>query len=206
MNKDKELWQIFKTVAEFVEGFEALQDLGPAITIFGSARTPPGHPMYLKAVEVGRLVAEAGYAVVTGGGSGIMEAANKGAADIGGKSLGLNISLPHEQTNNSFQNISVDFKYFYARKVCLLKGSSGVICFPGGVGTMDEFFEVVTLVQTKKTDRVPIALIGRDYWNTMTEFLEKAMLGGDTEYISRSDLRMFTITDDITEAVELVCD
>lgn len=198
------MWQIFRTMAEFVEGFETLEELGRAITVFGSARVPDSDPAYKQAVDAGRLIAEAGYATITGGGPGIMEAANKGAIGAGGQSVGLNIKLPHEQVANRFQNISVDFHYFYARKVCFLKHCSGVICFPGGVGTMDEFFELVTLIQTRKTPRIPIALVGSAYWDGVTKFMRDTLLTGG--FISKTDMELFSVFDDIEDAVEFVCD
>ena len=201
----KDIWQIFKTMSEFVEGFEALDQLGPAITVFGSARTPQNHHLYADARKAGHLLAENGFAVITGGGPGIMAAANQGALDGGGTSVGLNIQLPNETINNGFQNISVNFHYFYARKVCFLKHCDGIICFPGGFGTMDEFFEIVTLIQTGKTDPMPVALVGTAYWNNLIEFLKKSMLDGDMEYIVPADLTLFTVTDSIEEAVATAC-
>lgn len=199
-------WQILRTVAEFVEGFETLEDLGPAITVFGSARVEAQHPMYSQAVEAGRLIAEAGYATITGGGPGAMEAANRGAIEAGGKSVGLNIRLPHERGSNSFQNISVEFRHFYARKVCFLKHCDGVVCFPGGFGTLDEFFELVTLIQTQKNPKIPVALIGSKYWNGLIRFMETFLLHGDIEYIGDADMGLFEVFDDMREAIEFVCD
>lgn len=201
----KDIWQIFRTMSEFVEGFEALDQIGPAVTVFGSARTPQDHRLYADARKAGRLLAENGFAVITGGGPGIMAAANQGAMDADGTSVGLNIQLPEETINNGFQNISVNFHYFYARKVCFLKHCDGIICFPGGFGTMDEFFEVLTLIQTGKTDPMPVALVGVQYWSNLIEFLNKTMLDNDMEYISPADLTLFTVTDSIEEAVAIVC-
>lgn len=192
-------------MSEFVEGFEALDQIGPAVTVFGSARTPKEHPLYADAQKTGRLLAERGFAVITGGGPGIMAAVNQGAMAAGGTSVGLNIQLPNETINNGFQNISVNFNYFYARKVCFLKHCDGIICFPGGFGTMDEFFEVVTLIQTGKTDPMPVALVGTKYWNNLIEFLKKSMLDGEMEYIVPADLTLFTVTDSIEEAVATAC-
>jgi len=198
------MWQIFRTMAEFVEGFETLEELGRAITVFGSARVPEGDEAYKQATRAGCLIAEAGYATITGGGPGIMEAANKGAIEAGGQSVGLNIKLPHEQGANGFQNISVDFHYFYARKVCFLKHCGGVLCFPGGFGTMDEFFELITLIQTGKTPRIPIALVGSAYWSKVIDFMQDTLL--DSGFVSEPDLNLFSVFDDIDDAVEFVCD
>ncbi len=198
------MWQIFRTISEFVEGFETLEELGRAITVFGSARVPDNDPAYMQAMDAGRLIAEAGYATITGGGPGIMEATNKGAIEADGKSVGLNIKLPHEQGSNGFQNVSVDFRYFYARKVCFLKHCSGVICFPGGFGTLDEFFELVTLIQTGKNPRIPVALVGSVYWNNLVCFMRDTLASGG--FVSEPDLRLFSVFDDIESAVEFVCD
>jgi len=197
-------WQILKTVAEFVEGFEMLSDLGRAITVFGSARVQPGDPWYARAENAGRLIAQAGYATITGGGPGIMEAANKGAIEGGGKSAGLNIKLPHEQGANQYQSVSVEFRHFYARKVCFLKHCNGVICFPGGFGTLDEFFELVTLMQTGKNPIIPVALMGSDYWDKAVDFLRHSLLDG--KYIDEHDLDLFRTFDDVRDAVNFVCD
>ena len=199
-------WRILKMLAEFVEGFETLEGLGPAITVFGSARVKPEHPQYGQAVEAGRLIAEAGYATITGGGPGVMEAANRGAMDAGGKSVGLNIRLPHEQGANPYQNVSVEFKHFYARKVCFLKHCCGVLCFPGGFGTLDEFFELVTLIQTAKGPRIPVALMGSEFWGKLAEFMRCAMLASGPPYVDQADLGLFRVFDDVREAVEFVCD
>lgn len=196
-------WQILRTVSEFVEGFEKLSDLGPAITVFGSARAQPESQWYSLAEEAGRLISQSGYATITGGGPGIMEAANKGAIGVGGKSVGLNIILPHEHGANQYQNISVDFRYFYARKVCFLKHCYGVICFPGGFGTLDEFFELVTLIQTGKNPRIPVALMGSVYWNKLVNFMRDELL--NEKYIDECDLNMSRIFDDAQEAVNFVC-
>lgn len=198
------MWQIFRTISEFVEGFETLEELGRAITVFGSARVPDSDPAYEQAVKAGRLIAEAGYATITGGGPGIMEAANKGSIEAGGRSVGLNIKLPHEQGSNGFQNISVDFRYFYARKVCFLKHCDGVMCFPGGFGTLDEFFELVTLIQTKKNPKIPVALVGSAYWNRLVDFMRDTLLSGG--FVSEPDMSLFSVFDDVEDAVEFVCD
>lgn len=197
-------WQILRMVSEFVEGYETLSDLGPAVTVFGSARVKPTEPAYSQAEEAGRLLARAGYATITGGGPGIMEAANKGAIEAGGKSAGLNIRLPHEQGANPYQNVSVEFRHFYARKVCFLKHCNGVICFPGGFGTLDEFFELVTLMQTEKNPRIPVALVNKAYWGKLVDFIQGALL---PRYVGGHDLDLFRLFDDgdIPAAVDFAC-
>ena len=193
-------WQIFKIMAEFVDGFETMAPVPRAVTVFGSARTAPDHPDYKAAVEVGRLLADAGLATITGGGPGIMEAANKGAFQAGGVSVGCNISLPHEQAANPYQTVSIDFHYFYARKVMFLKYASAFVCFPGGYGTMDEFFEVLTLIQTGKARPMPVVLYGRDYWSGLVGWLRATMA---PSYINGVDLDVFRLVDTPAEAVEL---
>lgn len=201
----EETWRIFRIVAEFVEGIEVMSQAGPAVSVFGSARTPPDHPFYLQAVELGRKLAERKFGVITGGGPGIMEAANKGAAQAGGKSIGLNIALPREQTPNAYQNIAVDFHYFFVRKVMFVKYAFSFVCFPGGFGTMDEFFEAMTLIQTGKSPPMKVVLIGRTYWEGLRKWMKDCLLDGGP-YIDAPDLALFTITDDVDEAVELVSD
>ncbi len=201
----EETWRIFRIMAEFVEGIEVMSRVGPAITIFGSARTKPGNKYYKLAVKCARRIAERGLAVITGGGPGIMEAANKGAAQAGGKSVGLNIALPHEQEPNEYQDIALDFHYFFARKVMFLKYAVGMICLPGGFGTLDEFFESMTLLQTGKAPPMGVALIGSDFWNPLLDWVRTTVLKKHHN-ISPADLDMFTVTDDPDEAVNLVCD
>ncbi|MBX3395884.1 MAG: TIGR00730 family Rossman fold protein [Phycisphaerae bacterium] len=200
----EETWRLFRIMAEFVDGFEAMSQVGKAISIFGSARTRPSAPHYKAAREVGARLAREGFAVITGGGPGIMEAANRGAHEAGGHSIGLNIALPHEQKPNRFQSIGVEFHYFFVRKVMFVKYSLGLICFPGGFGTLDEFFESMTLIQTEKSPRHPVVLFDTAYWRPMIKFMEKTLLN---EYgaISRRDLDLFFLTDDIDEAVMHVC-
>jgi uncharacterized protein (TIGR00730 family) len=194
-------WRIFRIMAEFVEGFESLANLGPAVTVFGSARTKPDEPYYAAAEATSRLLAKANYAVITGGGPGIMEAANKGAFEAGGMSVGCNITLPHEQDANKYQQITLDFHYFYARKVMFVKYASAFICFPGGFGTLDEFFETITLMQTMKIQAMPIILFGKSYWTGLVDWmnatLQPAMLDGE-------DLDLFRIVDTPEEAVQLI--
>ena len=195
-----ESWRVFRILAEFVEGFETLAGLGRAVSIFGSARTRPEDPMYQAAEQTARLLAKAGYAVITGGGPGIMEAGNKGAFDSG-QSVGLNISLPHEQESNGYQTIGLDFHYFYARKVMFVKYASAFICFPGGYGTLDEFFETVTLMQTGKTQPLPIILYGSDYWTGLVDWIGKTLR---PHFINPEDLDIFRIVDSPKEAVKLI--
>src|SRR5882724_6296290 len=167
----KDSWRIFRIMAEFVEGFEVMAPVGRAVSIFGSARTKPDDPFFKAAEETARLLAKEGFDVITGGGPGIMEAGNKGAFEAGGTSVGLNISLPHEQESNRYQSISLDFHYFYARKVMFVKYALAFICFPGGYGTLDEFFETLTLMQTMKTEAFPIILFGSAYWNGLVDWI-----------------------------------
>ena len=205
LGKDKsaseETWRVFRIMAEFVEGFELMSQVGPAVSVFGSARTLPDDPVYQQAVQTGRLLAQAGFAVVTGGGLGIMEAANKGAYDAGGISIGLNIKIPHEQTANSYVTCGVEFDYFFARKVMFVKYALGMICFPGGYGTLDELMEALTLIQTQKTQPSPVVLIGVDFWRPMADWFENTLLK-QNKTISPEDLSLFFITDDIEKAVE----
>lgn len=201
----EETWRIFRIMAEFVEGIEVMAHVGPAVSIFGSARTPPGHHYYNLAVECARLLAERNYAVITGGGPGIMEAANKGATEAGGKSVGLNIALPLEQEPNPYQNIALDFHYFFVRKVMFLKYAVGTICLPGGFGSLDEFFETMTLVQTGKAPPMAIVLVGSEFWNPMIDWMRATLLEGHAT-ISPEDLHLFTVTDDPQVAVNTVCE
>ncbi len=166
-------WRIFRILAEFVEGFEGLGSLDPrAVTLYGSARTKPQEKYYTLAEDIGRGLAEAGFGVITGGGPGIMEAANKGASAGGGASVGLNITLPHEQEPNPYTNFSLDFKYFFVRKVMLMKYSKGFVCMPGGFGSMDELFESLTLIQTDRIEPFPVVLVGREFWGGLVEWIE----------------------------------
>jgi uncharacterized protein (TIGR00730 family) len=196
-----ESWRVFRIMAEFVEGFEELQPLGKAITIFGSARTKPSDPMYLAAEQTARLLSKAGFAIITGGGPGIMEAANKGAFEAGGPSVGLNISLPQEQFANKYQTIGLDFHYFYARKVMFVKYARAFICFPGGYGTLDEFFETITLIQTLKIAPMPVILYGSEYWAGLLEWIRTRLR---SEFIDAEDMDIFRLADTPAEAVRLV--
>ena len=197
-------WRIFRIMAEFVDSFELLSQVGPGVTIFGSARTLPKDPYYEATVELARGLAKHNLAVITGGGPGIMEAANKGAALAKGKSVGLNIQLPHEQKCNRYANIPINFHYFFARKVCFVKYSLGFVFMPGGLGTLDEFFEVVTLVQTRRIPEFPLILFGRKYWQGLVRWLKERVQ--DSAYTSPGDLDLFKITDDPTEALQLILD
>jgi len=197
----QDTWRVFRIMAEFVEGFESLAKLGKAVTIFGSARTHPNDPFYSAAVKTSALLAKAGFGVITGGGPGIMEAANKGALEPGGSSIGLNISLPHEQESNRYQTISLDFHYFYARKVMFVKYASAFICFPGGYGTLDEFFEVITLVQTMKIEAFPIILYGSKHWGGLIDWIRGTLV---PRFIDGEDVDIFRVVDTPEEAVQQV--
>ncbi len=194
-------WRVMRIQAEFVEGFDALSDLGRAICVFGSARTAPDSPHCRAAEDVGRLLAEAGWAVVTGGGPGIMEAANKGAQAAGGVSVGLGIELPFETGLNPYVTLGLDFRYFFVRKTMFVKYSQGFIVMPGGMGTLDELFEAVTLAQTGKVTAFPIVLFGSDYWQPMVDWLRGTLLAEGA--INESDLDHLQLTDDPAEAVRL---
>ncbi len=195
-------WRVMRIQSEFVEGFGTLAEIGPAISVFGSARTPKGHPMYAAAQGIGRGLAERGYAVITGGGPGIMEAANRGANRAGGRSVGLGIELPFETTMNPHVNLGINFRYFFARKVMFLKYSQGFVVMPGGYGTFDELFEALTLAQTGKVTGFPIVLFGSDYWRGLLDWLGGSTLG--EAYISADDLDMLLVTDDVREAIDHV--
>jgi len=195
-------WRIFRIMAEFVESFETLSAAGPAVTIFGSARTAPSDRYYKLAVALGDELAKSNLAVITGGGPGTMEAANRGAARAKGKSVGLNIELPHEQKGNRYANIPIHFHYFFSRKVCFVKYSIGFVFMPGGFGTLDELFEVLTLVQTGRISRFPLILIGREYWSGLLKWIDKVLL--ERGFISPGDEKLFTLTDDPHEAIEII--
>ena len=199
----RETWRIFRIMSEFVEGFDTMSQIGLAVGIFGSSRTPPDRPEYRHAEKLAARLVEKDFAVITGGGPGIMEAANKGAIEAGGTSVGLNITLPHEQETNAYQTLSMEFHHFFPRKVMFVKYSVGLVCFPGGFGTMDEFFETMTLIQTGKSPVYPVVLFDSTFWSPLVEFMRKTML---TEYatISPEDLELFKVTDDIEEAVDHV--
>ncbi len=193
---------VFKIMGEFVDGFDTMRDIGPSISVFGSARTPPEHPWYQMGAQLGEQLAKRGFAVVTGGGPGLMEAANLGAQRAGGLSIGLNIELPMEQEPNPHQDIAIHFRYFFARKVCFAKYALGYVVLPGGFGTMDEFFEALTLIQTRKMSNFPIVLMGREYWKGLLEWIRSAMVDQGT--ISADDPDLFYLTDDPVEAAVLI--
>ena len=195
----EESWRIFRIMAEFVDAFETLTEVRHAVSIFGSARTKPGDPSYQMAETLAGLLAEQGFGVITGGGPGVMEAANKGAAEVGGQSVGMNIRLPFEQKPNPFANISIDYKYFFIRKVMFVKYAMAYVILPGGFGTMDELFEALTLIQTKRIKPFPVILMGSEYWKGLVDWLKKTMLRDDK--ISPDDLELIKIIDDPHEAV-----
>ena len=195
-------WRVMRIQAEFVEGFGALAELGPAIAVFGSSRTQPDHPTYEIGERVGRALVEAGFAVITGGGPGTMEAANKGASQAGGLSVGLGIELPYEAGLNPWVDKGINFRYFFARKTMFVKYSQGFVVLPGGIGTLDEMFEALTLAQTRKVTRFPIVLIGVDYWSGLLAWMRETMLAEGK--ITQHDLDMLTLTDDVDEAVALM--
>ncbi|MFI9030185.1 TIGR00730 family Rossman fold protein [Streptomyces sp. NPDC053560] len=195
-------WRVMRIQSEFVEGFGALAELGPAISVFGSARTPRDSSEYQAGVGLGRALVEAGFSVITGGGPGAMEAANKGAHEAGGTSVGLGIELPFEQGMNEYVNLGVDFRYFFVRKTCFVKYARGFVVLPGGLGTLDELFEALTLVQTRKVTRFPIVLFGTEYWGGLVDWLRHTLIAQGKA--STRDLDLFHLSDDVDEAVALV--
>jgi uncharacterized protein (TIGR00730 family) len=199
---DTDAWRALRIMGEFVEGFDTLARLGPAVTIFGSARIKPSDPSYKAAEELGAMFAKQGITVITGGGPGIMEAANKGAAEAGGVSVGLGVELPHEQSINKYCTLALNFRYFFVRKTMFVKYAQGFVIFPGGFGTFDELYESLTLVQTGKIDHFPVILWGREYWRPMVDWLEDPV--AQEGMIARQDLKLFRITDDNDEVVRLI--
>ena len=197
-----ETWRVFRIMSEFVDGFETLKDLGPAISIFGSARTKRGELSYETALKVSEMLARLGFAIISGGGPGIMEAANRGARLGKSVSVGLNIQLPAEQKPNRYQNKSLTFRHFFARKVMFVKYASGYIIMPGGFGTLDEFFESLTLIQTGKIRRFPVVLMGRKYWEGLIRWMEQTLIEQGT--ISPGDMNLFYLTDSPEDAVEYI--
>ncbi len=197
---NNDTWRIFRIMAEFVESFETMSQQGPLVTVFGSARTQPDSPEYKEAEKMGRLLAKNGYGVISGGGDGIMGAVNKGAYEAGGDSIGLNIELPNEQQPNEFQTHSLSFRYFFIRKVCFLKYTLGVVVFPGGFGTLDEFFESITLVQTGKINRIPIVVIGENSWEEMFKSINKTLL--ESGAIKKADTELYKIVPDADAAMK----
>jgi uncharacterized protein (TIGR00730 family) len=200
----KDLWRIFRIMSEFVEGFETFSELGPCVSVIGSARTDPGHEYYEMAQALGRELVERDFGVITGGGPGIMEAANKGAQEADGVSVGLGITVPHEKGANAFVDHDklITFDFFFVRKVMFVKYAQGFVAFPGGFGTMDELFESLTLIQTGKSTRFPIVLMGEDFWDGMIGWLRETMLEADN--ITEDDCDLFQVTDDPGEAVEML--
>jgi len=198
-------WRIFRIMAEFVDSFETLSQLGPGVTVFGSARTKPSDPYYEAATELARGLAKANLAIITGGGPGIMEAANRGAAQARGRSVGLNIQLPTEQKGNRYANVPINFHYFFSRKVCFVKYSIAFVFMPGGFGTLDELFEVLTLVQTGRIPEFPLILFGREHWQGLLRWM-KSRLEEKSGYISPNDLDRLILTDDPQEVVRIVQD
>ena len=198
-------WQIFKIMSEFVQGFESMSKIGPCVSVFGSARTNPENKYYNQAEEIGYMLTQKGYGVITGGGPGIMEAANKGACRGGGKSVGLNIELPFEQSHNDFIDSDklLNFDYFFIRKVMFVKYAQGFIVLPGGVGTLDELFEAITLIQTGKIARFPIVLVGSSYWEGMISWIKEIMLTLERN-ISLEDLDLFHVVDSPSDAVDII--
>ena len=205
--KGENAWTMFKVIAELVDGFEILNQLPPCISIFGSARTKPDHKWYLDATKIAGELSGAGFGVITGGGPGIMEAANKGAFEADGLSVGLNIDLPFEQSHNPYihQEMNLNHRYFFVRKVMFVKYAQAFVVMPGGFGTMDELFEVLTLIQTKKITRVPVILYGSSFWNGLVDWIKEVMLGEENN-INAKDLDLIPIVDDIDEIVKIVED
>src|SRR5512139_845136 len=195
-------WRIFRIMAEFVEGFEALAECNPAVSMFGSARVTPEHEDYQKAEAIARQLAREGFAVITGGGPGVMEAANRGALAAGGRSVGLNIELPMEQSPNPFANIRVSFRYFFVRKMMFVKYASGFVSLPGGFGTLDELFEAITLIQTGKIRPFPVVLVGREYWSGLVTWISEVMM--KEQKISPGDLAILRVVDTAEEAVAVI--
>lgn len=203
--KGENAWTMFKVLSEMVEGFERMDEIGPCISIFGSARTKPDHKYYKLAVDIAKKLVEEGFGIITGGGPGIMEAGNKGAALNSGSSVGLNIDLPFEQNNNMYidRDKNLNYRYFFIRKVMFVKYAQGFVVLPGGFGTLDELFEVLTLIQTKKSDQVPVILVGSEFWGGMLDWIKNTLLEANNN-ISAADLDLFSITDDPSEVVEII--
>jgi uncharacterized protein (TIGR00730 family) len=198
----KDTWSVFKIMGEFVEGFEILRSVWPSVSIFGSARVGRGHAYYRSGVRVAEALSSAGFSIITGGGPGIMEAANFGASRGKGRSIGLNIRLPFEQSANPHSDTVIHFNYFFARKVMFVKYACGFVALPGGFGTLDEVFEALTLKQTRKIHDFPVVLFGSDYWQGLLEWLRTQGLGN--KMISKRDLKLFSVTDDVEEVVEII--
>ncbi len=195
-------WRVFRIMSEFVDGFHELSEIGPAVSIFGSARTKKTHKMYKMAEKTAQLLVKEGYAVITGGGPAIMEAANKGATKAGGRSIGLNIDLPFEQKPNRYINTLINFHYFFCRKVMFVKYASAFVIFPGGFGTLDEFFESITLIQTGRMERFPVILLGSKYWKGLLDWVKSILL--KEKYIDHSDLTIFQIVDTPQDVIKAI--
>jgi uncharacterized protein (TIGR00730 family) len=206
LRTQQDIWRVFRVMSEFVEGFETLSKIGPCVTIFGSARTKPGTKYYEMTVEVAKEFVRCGYGIISGGGPGIMEAANKGAKELGGDSVGINIDLPFEQGANPYidKDKLITFRHFYVRKVMFVKYAQGFVVMPGGFGTLDELFEAITLVQTRKVTKFPIILMGQSYWQGLIDWIKKDMIGAGN--VSIGDLDLVTITDDPKVAAKSVVD
>ncbi len=201
-NTTGEAWRIFRIMAEFVDGFEMLEKIKKAVTVWGSARVKEGNKWYEMAVKTGKLLAKEGYAVITGGGPGIMEAANKGATLARGHSIGLNIELPTEQKPNPYAKTLLSFRYFFTRKVMFVKYTNGFIIFPGGFGTLDEFTEAITLIQTRRVHKFPVVLIDSSYWNGLIKWLEEVV--AKRKYIDKKDLKIFKVAESPEEAIKII--
>jgi uncharacterized protein (TIGR00730 family) len=200
--KTKDAWRALRILSEFVEGFDTLADLPPAVSVFGSARSKPDSPECELAADLGAALAEAGYAVITGGGPGVMEAANRGATEAGGMSVGLGIELPFEQGLNDWVDVGIDFRYFFVRKTMFVKYAQAFVVLPGGFGTLDELFEAVTLVQTKKVTRFPVILMGTAYWSGLIDWVRTTLLADGK--VNAADLDLIQITDDVDEAIQII--
>jgi uncharacterized protein (TIGR00730 family) len=198
----KDTWRLFRILAEFVDGFEALSQVHPAVSIFGSARVVPGNPAYDQAVEISRLLVQNGFSVISGGGPGVMEAANKGATEAGGKSVGLNIQLPYEQKPNPFANVRLDFRYFFIRKVMFVKYAVAYVILPGGFGTLDEFSEAITLIQTRRIKPFPVILVNRSYWKGLLDWMRKVVCANCL--ISPEDMNIIQVIDEPEEVVRAI--
>ncbi len=198
----RDTWTVFKIMGEFVEGFETLRPVWPAVSIFGSARVKPGHPYYKQAVRLAAALSAAGFSIITGGGPGVMEAANRGARRGRGRSIGLSIQLPKEQKQNSFAELKLEFEYFFARKVMFVKYASGFVALPGGFGTLDEMFEALTLKQTGKIHDFPVVLFGTEYWGGLVKWMERRLLA--EKLVSPRDMELFVVTDDVNEVVQVI--
>jgi uncharacterized protein (TIGR00730 family) len=202
LNEDP--WRVLRIMAEFVEGFETMSRVGWAVSVFGSARATPGDPYYEKARRLAHMLAKKRFAVITGGGPGIMEAANRGAREGGGPSVGLNITLPHEQPANPYADVRMDFHYFFARLMMFVKYACSFVCFPGGYGTLHEFFNSMSLIQTHKARRFPVILIGSEYWKGLVDWMRLTLLEHTPRMVDSSDLDLFTVTDDLDQVVAII--